>query len=488
MLTETLRLPQGSVTHSTAARWATGKRALQGQLTEGAILWGQGGVVALILISQAAGTYAGAAILLALTLWASRNPRCALQALTISVPVIFANRALVGSQPSVGLLKWVLLFTALGTILAAWKHQPGRMPAGSGAFALFVGVTVGLAAGMSENASLSLLKLGTFCAGVTVALLGVRDQRTPPQYWLRWLTTVSAVVLILSAPFQFLSAGRDLNGFSFQGIFSHPQSYAVYVVPATVYWTVALFGESRGSWLSLALLPWAWYSIFASGCRTAVLAAGLSTLTTIACIAVFPRARRGFRHQRSRALMLCCAALLVVGITATSSSALFGAIGTFLTKGDQSDTIGSSRLAQVQKLLSSIDARVLTGVGFGLAPAGVEQETQVDELTGLPIGAHTEQGFLPLAVLVQLGVIGAVPLTLFLGTLAWPVMKHAPPAVLGLFWTALFVNLGEMIFFSIGGLGLHMWLLVAGCVGASQSDARARKTRTPITRTRKICG
>jgi hypothetical protein len=132
-------------------------------------------------------------------------------------------------------------------------------------------------------------------------------------------------------------------------------------------------------------------------------------------------------------------------------------------------------VVQVQALLSSIEANFLTGVGFGLAPAGVEQETQQDELTGLPIGASSEQGFLPLAVLAQVGIIGAVPLTLFLCVLGIPVVKHGEPAVVAMFFTALFVNFGEMIFFSTGGLGLHMWLLIGACLAASAANSGTRK-------------
>jgi hypothetical protein len=128
-------------------------------------------------------------------------------------------------------------------------------------------------------------------------------------------------------------------------------------------------------------------------------------------------------------------------------------------------------VGQVQALVASIEANFLTGVGFGLAAAGVEQETQVDELTGLPIGTNTEQGFLPLAVLAQVGIIGAVPLTLFLCVLGIPVVKQGEAAVVAMFFTALFVNFGEMIFFSTGGLGLHMWLLIGTCLVASAANS-----------------
>jgi hypothetical protein len=440
----------------------------------GQILWGSGAVVALILVLQVL-PYAGAVTLAALTLWACRNTRCALQAATISVLLNFANPALVGIQPLVGLLKWVLLFVSLGTVLFGWKYQPGKAPRWLGCFVLFVGVALGLAFTVSDNSTLSLLKLVTFAAGVIVALLGVRDCRYPAQYWLSWFATVGVVVLVLSAPLDLVPAGRFLNGSSFQGIFTHPQSYAVYVVPLAVFLTVIFFRESRKNWFLLAVVPWAWYSIFASGCRTALLAAGLSSIATAASLVAFPRVKRGSRQQGPMLLKICLAGLLASVVVATSTSTLSSAFADFIAKGEHNGVVGSSRVGQVQVLLSSIEANVLTGVGFGLAPAGVEQETQLDELTGLPIGAYTEQGFLPLAVLSQVGIIGAVPLTLFLCVLGIPVVKHGEPAVVAMFFTALFVNFGEMIFFSTGGLGLHMWLLIGACLAASAANSGRRK-------------
>jgi hypothetical protein len=434
------------------------------------ILWWQGAVVALILVSQMAGSNAGAATMVALSLWACLNPRCALQAVTISVLVDFVNPALVGSQPLVSLLKWVLLFISLGRILAAWKYQPEITAKWlSACFALFVVAAFSLALAVSGNRELSLLKLGTFSAGVAVAFLGVRDRRYSQDYWMSWFTTVFAVVLVLSAPLQFLPAGRYLNGVAFQGILCHPNSYAVYIAPVAAYVTVTFLTERRLGWFLLAVLPWAWYSLFASGCRTAFLAVALSGVATVASMVAFPRKARRSSPRRSTILTICLVGLLALGVVATSASALSSAFNQFISKGGRNGMVGFSRQEQVNALLSSIDANPLAGVGFGLAPAGVEQEMQRDEVTGLPTGAYTEQGFLPLAVLVQVGVIGAAPLALFLFMVALPVVKHGSPAVVALFCTALFVNFGEMIFFSTGGLGMHMWLLVACCFQASRA-------------------
>jgi hypothetical protein len=128
--------------------------------------------------------------------------------------------------------------------------------------------------------------------------------------------------------------------------------------------------------------------------------------------------------------------------------------------------LGGSRVDQVNQLLSSISDHPVFGIGFGLAPAGAVQTLDRDELTGLPTGSPSEQGFLPLAVLVQVGAVGAVALLGFLVVLLYPIVKCGDPAIVALFLTAILVNFGEMVFFAIGGLGMQMWLLIAICYQA----------------------
>src|SRR5579863_3961278 len=143
-------------TGAAATRHATLKQiAPQPRAQGGQILWPAAAVVALIMVAQMA-PYAGPATIVALSLWACRNTRCALQALAISVLVTFANPGLVGEQPLVGLFKWVLLFVSLGTILASWRYQPKTISKWFVCFALFVAVALGLAISVSRDLALSL--------------------------------------------------------------------------------------------------------------------------------------------------------------------------------------------------------------------------------------------------------------------------------------------------------------------------------------------
>ncbi len=55
----------------------------------------------------------------------------------------------------------------------------------------------------------------------------------------------------------------------------------------------------------------------------------------------------------------------------------------------------------------------------------------------------------------------ALPFLLFLCYFARPIIRAAPLPLLALCFCAFLVNFGEYIFFSIGGLGMTIWLYFA---------------------------
>ena len=79
---------------------------------------------------------------------------------------------------------------------------------------------------------------------------------------------------------------------------------------------------------------------------------------------------------------------------------------------------------------------------------------------GIPLSAPVEQGFLPLATIAQIGIVGS----LFVFTFLLSVFRLArgdSGETSALFAAVLGVNLGEMIFYSVGGLGILMWALLS---------------------------
>ena len=97
----------------------------------------------------------------------------------------------------------------------------------------------------------------------------------------------------------------------------------------------------------------------------------------------------------------------------------------------------------------------------------------VDPVLGLPVGAAIEKGVLPLAVVEELGIPGALAVLAWIWLLVRRSIKGAGLVPLALLFTALLLNMGEMMLFSPGGMGLLM-LVVIGLAASEKPQGRAR--------------
>ena len=119
-------------------------------------------------------------------------------------------------------------------------------------------------------------------------------------------------------------------------------------------------------------------------------------------------------------------------------------------------------------MVANIADDPLRGIGFGIASEPSLMVVERDPVMGLPLGAAIEKGIAPLAVLEELGLVGAVLVA------AWIIWLLRRGAVGGLApfavcLTALALNMGENTLFSPGGQGM-LPLILFGWIYASGSS------------------
>jgi len=323
---------------------------------------------------------------------------------------------------------------------------------------------------VSEQPAVSGFKLGSFVVVASAVLLGFRDRSTPPAYWLHWFYTIHAVVVVLSLPLLATSLGYNGRDNLFQGILGQSQALGIYLMPTAVLVTAWVLLSRNGPQRVAAIcMVLTWYLLYASGCRTAFLAAAIGI--SVVAVVTFSR-RQSYRvRQRSRLIQACfifACCLAILGIQ--GKDALLGRIYSFALKQQtegasiDSETIGRishSRIGQREGMIAAIQERPVMGIGFGLGPQTLSGETVREGFWELPVSAPVEAGFLDLAVPMQIGVVGSVCFVLLMIALSSPVVRFGAIPILMMFVTAFSVNFGEMIFFSVGGLGTHMWMLFA---------------------------
>jgi hypothetical protein len=159
--------------------------------------------------------------------------------------------------------------------------------------------------------------------------------------------------------------------------------------------------------------------------------------------------------------------LILVG---TVSPGIRERFASYLQKGDKQSIVSadnrelalreSSRGGQIFDALELAEEHPLFGYGFGVGP---DSESNMagngSQLGGIPLSAPVEQGFLPLASIAQIGMVGSCFVFAFL-ILIYGLARRDSGETAALFAAVLGVNVGEMIFYSPGGLGLFMWVLL----------------------------
>lgn len=412
---------------------------------------------------------------IALLVWTLGGPRRSIEALTLTWLLGALNPGIYAFSTYGGILRWIILATAFLSVLATFISRRAAFKADLYWLIAFVAISAILAIFFSYAPDISLFKLATFFLGAATILMAFQLTAKEADYWTMWFIALMAVVTLASFPLIISSVGYFRNGRGFQGLLNHPQTYAVFLAPFVAYLCAFLFDSEKGkrrNWLVIPLLALAVVSIFATQGRTGVLAALLS-LSVIYALAVL-RAKSSVQD----------AVLLIIGIVLVapiiiSTLWLGGDLATeyvrdFMMKNSGADSVAEafsqSRGAGVASLWSNFLNHPLVGIGFGVPSDISNLQVVRDPILGLPISAPVEKGFAFVAIFEEVGVIGVSILAGLLVRLISPLfVRRGNMAVRALGLTALFTNFGEAIFFSFGGNGMLVWLLICAAVTISQS-------------------
>ena len=308
-----------------------------------------------------------------------------------------------------------------------------------------------------------MLTLLSAWQGLTVAQrVALFDQL---QWGLIWLMLLSLPLLAIP------SIGYLVNGTGFQGLLSHPQSFGPTVALVGVLVGGRILGEPKPAWLDIALLWICLVLVVLSEARTAGLAMVLGLLGSALLSPVFAGLSRrrmlpGLRSRRFQTVAL----MAVVGVIVAGPLLTERLSSYLLKRSDATSMIGAadaSRGALIEKMFVNIQNNPLTGIGFGIASEPEYMVVVRDPVLGLPISALVEKGVMPVAVVEELGVFGAAAI---MGWFLVVLRRGARSGVsqFAVLLTLVLVNFGESMFFSVGGMGMLLLILLAGAVTGVQ--------------------
>jgi len=419
------------------------------------------------------------AALICLCILAVSSAHGAARALIFAGPIVFFNPSLMGlgatlkTPPAVTIAKWTLLLIVFTTTLVRFNVGTRGIRDVLIWLALLLGAAGGISAAVSANVLVSFLKLGVFAICVIACVLLFQICSSRSGYYILLNYCAGCLVTVLSLPVLALSAGRAINGTAFQGILNESQALGIYLVPTVCMGVAALVFKvvnGRLAFAAFCMTGLTGWLMFETRARTALLA------TVLTMVVIFLEATVGANRKRWRLNPLRICALLVLAVAGILYGVFYedlpGQLQSFVEKGSNAgsymsvDVLASGDLVMSRKnivnhLESLIANHFWTGVGFGMDEEEEFIKPDSDTLMNLPLSAPVEQSFLPLAVWAQIGLVGSVFVYGLILSLYRKVRRDVHPVRAALFLGCLFVNFGEMIFFSPGGLGLGMWAALA---------------------------
>lgn len=392
---------------------------------------------------------------------------CAVYALfgarqTVVSLTVLAFLLLVGAR-DISLARWIVVIAAFARMIWDTLVLDAPLPKVLWHVAVFAVSIFVFSLLVSTYPVVSLFKLLSFAVGIATILTAFHRTSYLREYWLSWFVTFSLFILIASIPTYFTEIGYLRNGVGFQGILSHPQTFGPVVAPMAALLTGMILFQGCRSKLVMIGAAAAWIGAYASQSRTALLAAVLGFGITVVVARMKPHTWWPLvRVQLTRpavlgAMVVCCSLVAVKW-----SSIQEGALEFMAKDGERTSLVSAleeSRGGLIETSMENFRSAPLTGIGFGVPSYTGYWHIETGAF-GLPTGASVEKGFMPSAVLEETGITGAVlVLVLIFGLLA-PLIKQGRVT---LFWTCLvciLINLGEMVFFSIGGMGFYFWMLM----------------------------
>jgi hypothetical protein len=446
--------------------------------------WIAGGAMAVVLAMRVASPTTANLSFLALAVYALGGRSQAVQALGVSWLLTMVNPGIAAEAALAPMGRYAVIAAAAVSVwLRSVKRGPVLLGRAVAATALLGVAFACHSLVLSASPDVSLLKAASWTIA-TVTLLSAWDNISDEEHARlgRQVFSGLAMVALLSVPLLAVESGYLRNGSGFQGILNHPQAFGSSMAMLGSWLVAGVLAETKPSWKRAGALAAAAVLIVLSEARTAGLALVGGVLVAVVATALTSKrtlrqVMPGLWSARVRvwAVFLGAAALLAAPF-------LTERLLIFLQKRGQTGSIveayDASRGVIVRRMLDNIERTPMRGIGFGIpSDPSAMLVVERDQWSGVPVGAAIEKGVLPLAVVEEVGIPGALAVGAWLTLLLRRAMRRGlvPAAVI---FAALFTNLGESTLFSPGAMGLLMLLLASwACTGRASPNA----SRTPVS-------
>ena len=404
-------------------------------------------------------------------LWVLRGPDEAVEGLLLSLLLTLSNPYLFSAGEVALVARWIILLLATIRVGYEYTRNPVSLPSWSMYLLLFVTFVTISSFFTSSWPVISLTRLLVFFLLAIVSYIGIRLGN---RNWMATLIAFGAVTVIFSLPLLQSPIGYLRNGTQFQGILSHPQSYGVIIsislAAAIGYWILDYDAHVRWYHVTLILVMGA--TLVLSGARSGYLALLLALIISIILHKSGSRAISRFMFNPITYFGIAAILLLILLQILKPQNMLrdfiferdVEAYSPYDLVIDPESSVAAYFLASRANLFarswSNFLEHPLFGIGFGI-PSTSASIVLTTHVSGIPVSLPYEKGVIVAATLEEVGIVGSALLFLMIVGQFRIVRKAARLSALLLFLTALFINLGEAIYFAAGGIGVLIHIAIA---------------------------
>jgi len=426
-------------------------------------------------LSLFGGSAAALLVLALLTVYSLFGVSEALFALLVSCLVSVINTDLFRVGGSViTIMRWAVLLTASLSIYIQIFYGRDRVVTNASGVLLFLFLVLatvlsnifGYAPGVS-NFKLFIFGFGSLA--IVHGFLFIDDWQKFDRHIFSALTgflLISSGILVLF-PIEAFRRSNDLVRISgFQGMTNQSQVMGV-LAAVSLAWVVAKVVTDTNC------RKWYWYLagfgltsfMIASNARTGLLSLLLAAVATGLGAMLTRRYRLMVLLETLKFRFWVILASLVATVVLNFES-IREAVIDFAIKGGRNGeelnaAFEASRGFRIRQLYKSFMESPWTGKGFGLETFERNLKVSYDPLIGMiPIRAPVEKNFTFLAVFEETGILGGGLAMLFVLATAYFLINYRSPLWCFVFLTGILINIGESIFFSLGGMGLFVWVLM----------------------------
>jgi len=321
---------------------------------------------------------------------------------------------------------------------------------------------------------IALLKLVSFWGATTGIFAAIHTIRVFRIDTTEWFISQTVAVCALCALSLVFGVAQNFKEFAWQvGLYNLAFYHSQTMGPAAAFLItycacVYLFSAHRNRWICLPLIGFLAYSLSLTGSRTGFGTAVFGVGAAVAAAFLWrPNRRKRPRLNLSRSSIVALVLLGGFGIIATDivmSGRLSRRFAAFITKkAGEVDTITiedtlASRQGIAEQTWQSFLENPITGIGFQVA------KTEDFVRNATLFSAPMEKGFLPTAILEEVGVLGTAVFVGYLVAMFLELRRERNIPGMAMFVAHLASNLGEASYFAVAGQSGFAWMMVMAAI------------------------